>query len=311
MVPGVAVGRPEDPIDRQPARSSLLGLDARGDDSPAPAYAAVVGEKVGLDHGRREARAEAPALRIYLTGRVLVEHEDAVSDETLLPGRQGRLLFCFLVLNHGRPLARQELVHAIWGESVPDVVDASLNALISKLRRFLNGAGLKGTDALETSFGSYRLQLPAGSWVDIEQAELSFHEAETATRNANMPAVYAAALVAGAVARRPFLAGETLPWVVAQQERLRTLLIRSLDYQSDFHQWHGERDVALKLAQEAVAIEPLREIGHQRLMRLLRDQGDRTEALRAYERCRRLLRDELGVSPSAETEALYLTLLKA
>ena len=270
-----------------------------------------MGEEVGLGQVRREAGDEAPALRIYLTGRVLVEREDVVRDESLLPGRQGRLLFCFLVLNHGRPLARTELVHAVWGDSLPEVVDASLNALISKLRRFLNGAGLNGAGALEASFGSYRLQLPTGSWVDIEQAELSFHEADAAARNADMPALYASALVAGAVARRPFLAGETLPSVVAQRERLRTLLIRTLEFQSDFHQWHGERDVALKLAYEAVALEPLRETGHQRLMRLLRDQGDRTEALRAYERCRRLLRDELGVSPSAETEALYLTLLKA
>jgi len=249
-------------------------------------------------------------VRIYLTGRVFVEHNDVVGDEASLPGRQGRLLFCFLVLNHGLPLARHELVNAVWGESVPEVVDASLNALISKLRRFLNAAGLNDAAALESSFGSYRLQLPAASWVDIHQAELSLHEAESAARSGDMPALYAAAIVAGAVAKRSFLAGESLPWVVAQRERLRTLLVRTLDYQCDFYQWHGERDVALKLAQEAVAIEQLRETGHLRLMRLLLEQGNRAEALRAYDRFRRLLRDELGVSPSAETEALYLTLLK-
>jgi len=276
-----------------------------------PAYAAVVERAVGAGKAGREAGGEAPAVRVYLTGRVFVEHVDMVRDETSLPGRQGRLLFSFLVLNHGRPMARHELVNAVWGESQPGVVDASLNALISKLRRFLNDAGLDGAAALESSFGSYRLQLPAGSWVDIHQAELSFHEAEAAARKVDMPALYASALVAGAIARRPFLAGESLPWVVAQRERLRTLLVRTLDYQSDFYQWHGERDVALKLAQEVVALEPFRETGHQRLMRLLRDLGNRAEALRAYERCRRLLRDELGVSPSAETEALYLTLLKA
>jgi len=270
-----------------------------------------VGEAVGVGQVDREARDEPTAVRIYLAGRVYVEHHEVVRDEAGLPGRQGRLLFGFLVLNHGRPLARDQLVSAVWGEGVPEVVDASLNALISKLRRFLNGAGLKGTVALESSFGSYRLQLPAGSWVDIDQAELSFHEAEAASRNADLRAVYAAALVAGAIARRPFLAGETVPWVLAQRERMRTLLVRALDYQSDFYQWHGEPDVALKLAQEAVTIEPFRETGHQRLMRLLQDQGNRAEALRVYERCRRLLRDELGVSPSAETEALYLTLLKA
>ena len=126
-----------------------------------------------------------------------------------------------------------------------------------------------------------------------------------------MRGLYTSALVVGAVAKRPFLPGESLPWVVEKRERLRTLLVRALDYQSDFYQWHGEPDVAVKLAQEAVAIEPFRERGHQRLMRLLAEQGNRAEALRAYERCRRLLRDELGISPSAETEALYMTLLRA
>ena len=268
-------------------------------------------EAVGVSKIDAAAGLEAPSVRIYLAGTVFVEHGGVVRDEASLPGRQGRLLFCYLVLTHGQPLARHELMNAVWGESVPEVVDASLNALISKLRRFLNGAGLDGAAALESSLGSYRLHLPTGSWVDIDQAELSFHEAEAAARNNDMPALYAGALVAGAIARRSFLAGESLPWVVAQRERLRTLLVRTLDYQSDFYQWHGELEVAMKLAQQAVSIEPFREVGHQRLMRLLRDQGNRAEALRAYERCRRMLRDELGISPSAETEALYLMLLKA
>lgn len=254
---------------------------------------------------------EPTPVRIYLAGRVYVESHDAVRDEASLPGRHGRLLFCFFVLNNGSPLARDDLSNAIWGESVPDAVDASLNALVSKLRRFLSGAGLDGSSVLKSSLGSYRLQLPAGAWVDIDQAELSFHEAEAASRMGDMRALYAAALVAGAVARRPFLPGESQPWVLAQRERLRTMLVRALDFQSDFYQWHGEHDVALKLAQESAAIQPFRETGHQRLMRLLRAQGNRAEALRTYERYRRLLRDELGVSPSAETEALYLSLLRA
>lgn len=269
-------------------------------------------DKAVLGHAGRRLRPDAAAgPRIYLAGRVCVESRGGVYDEASLPGRQGRLLFCFLVLNQTVPLARHELVNAVWGEAAPEAVDAALNALVSKVRRLLDRAAIDGASALAASMGSYRLQLPVGSWIDIEQAEVSIHEAEIAARNVDMPAMYLAALVAGAVARRPFLAGESHAWVVAQRERLRTILLRTLDYRSDFYQWHVEPDVALKLAQEAVALEPFREIGYQRLMRLLGDQGNRAEALRVYERCRRLLRDELGLSPSPETEALYLTLLKA
>jgi DNA-binding SARP family transcriptional activator len=39
--------------------------------------------------------------------------------------------------------------------------------------------------------------------------------------------------------------------------------------------------------------------------------GDRAEALRVFAKCRELLRDELGVSPSPQTEAVYLKILRA
>jgi DNA-binding SARP family transcriptional activator len=279
----------------------------------APAYAAGVDhQEASIGHaGTGPERGPASQLRVYLTGRVSVENGAVVRDEPSLPGRQGRLLFCFLVLNHGRPLARQELVNAVWGDDVPDAVDSSLNALVSKLRRFFDEVGVDGAAALEGSHGAYLLRFPADSWIDIEHAELKFHEAEVAARTGAMPALYLAALVAGAVAGRPFIPGESLPWVVAQRERLQILLVRTLDFRSDYYQWHSEPDLALKLAQEAVSAQPFREQGHLRLMQLLRVQGHRVEALRAYERYRRLLREELGVSPSPQTEALYLSLLKS
>jgi len=39
--------------------------------------------------------------------------------------------------------------------------------------------------------------------------------------------------------------------------------------------------------------------------------GNRAEALRTYHWCRELMADELGVSPSPETEAVYLEVLRS
>ena len=52
-------------------------------------------------------------------------------------------------------------------------------------------------------------------------------------------------------------------------------------------------------------MEPYRESGYRRLMRMHVRNGDRGEAVRAYMECKRLLEAELGVAPSEETEALY------
>jgi predicted ATPase len=47
------------------------------------------------------------------------------------------------------------------------------------------------------------------------------------------------------------------------------------------------------------------------LLRALAAAGDRGEALRAYERCRQLLAEELGIDPSPELELAYLEVLRA
>lgn len=54
-----------------------------------------------------------------------------------------------------------------------------------------------------------------------------------------------------------------------------------------------------------------RESGYQQLMRAHAALGNRAEALRTYHWCRELMADELGVSPSPETEAVYLEVLRS
>jgi DNA-binding SARP family transcriptional activator len=61
----------------------------------------------------------------------------------------------------------------------------------------------------------------------------------------------------------------------------------------------------LRYAAEALALEPYRETGYVRLMRLHVGRGNRAEALRAYEQCRAILAHDLGVTPSPQTEAVY------
>jgi hypothetical protein len=48
-------------------------------------------------------------LKVFLTGRVAVTTDGAVIDEAQLGGRQGRLLFAYLVAERSRPVPRDEL----------------------------------------------------------------------------------------------------------------------------------------------------------------------------------------------------------
>jgi hypothetical protein len=73
-------------------------------------------------------------VRIQVCGPLAVERDGQRLDARL-PGRQGRLLFTYLVVNRNRQVPRDELAEALWREPDPAAVDARLNPLLSKLRR--------------------------------------------------------------------------------------------------------------------------------------------------------------------------------
>src|SRR5512132_90292 len=101
-------------------------------------------------------------LKVFLTGRVAVESDGAAIDEAQLGGRQGRLLFAYLVAERSRPGPRDELAEALWGETPPATRDKALTVIASKLRGALADAGLDGRELLTAAFGCYRLDLPEG-----------------------------------------------------------------------------------------------------------------------------------------------------
>lgn len=93
--------------------------------------------------------------------------------------------------------------------------------------------------------------------------------------------------------------------------KLRTLLTRGLECLATVSQLTGEPSLAIQYTTEVLKLEPFREVAYQQLMRLHAKIGNNAEALRVFEQCRSLLREELGASPSPQTEAVFLTILRA
>lgn len=248
--------------------------------------------------------APAPS-RLYLTGRVSMVSVDGAEHD--LPEGNVRLVLAALALA-GAPISRHELAEIVWGEALPASWEASLRNTVSRLRSFLKAAVGEGA-AIESVAGCWRLCLPRGMVTDVDVARVSLQRAEAAVADGDLAAVEAAAVPARAICSRPFLPGEENDWVDGWRATLHRWRIRALDLLTDARLARGELSTALASAEEATRIEPYRELGHRNLLRVHLAAGDRGAGLSAYERCRRVLADSLGVSPSAETEALYVQLL--
>ena len=241
--------------------------------------------------------------RIQLCGRFVVEL-DGARIEDALPGRRRRALFAYLVLNRGRPLPRDELVMAGWGEDAPAEAGNALSVLLSKLRHSLGPDRLQGRAELE-------LLLPSATFVDVEAAMEGAHRAESAIAEGRWAQAWGPAGIAYHVATRPFLPGLEAPWIDHWRHRLEEVRLRGLE--SFAAAGLGLGGPALAQAEERARmlteLAPYRESGHRILMEALAGRGNVAEALRAHERLRVLLRDELGVAPSPAVQAVHRRLL--
>lgn len=249
-------------------------------------------------------------LRIYLSGRMTLEGDDALLGPGEFPGRQGRAAFAYLVVSRRAPVSRSALADALWLGSPPSSWDGALSAIVSKLRSLLSRAGVDGSAVLTGVSGTYEIRFPPGTWIDHEAAEDAIHEAEAALDAGDVVAAYGPSAVARLIARRPFLPGEEAGWIEARRDHLAGILVRALECRARVYLWNDEHPLAVEAAREMVRLRPFRESGYRLLMQAHAAAGNAAEALRVYDECRTVIADELGVGPSAETRAVHEEVLR-
>ncbi|HLJ98835.1 MAG TPA: BTAD domain-containing putative transcriptional regulator [Streptosporangiaceae bacterium] len=246
--------------------------------------------------------ASPAPLRIQICGTLAIERDGQRLD-ALLPGRQGRLLFTYLVVNRHRQVPRDEAAEALWREPDPAAVDARLNPLLSKLRRVFGAGSIDGRSTL-------RLCLP-GALVDLEAAAEGVHRAESSVTQQDWARAWAPALTALFAAERGFLPGEDAPWIDEIRHQLFELHLRALECYAAAGLGLGGTELAsaVRAGQRLTRLAPLRESGYRYLMRALAAQDNLAEALSVYSRLCECLRDQLGASPSPATRELYERML--
>jgi DNA-binding SARP family transcriptional activator len=257
--------------------------------------------------GRHE-RGRGVRVEITLAGDVSVDAGDATGRRVLTG--PPRVVLAALALDHPTAVPRERLSDIVWPDGQPRTWASALRTHVSRVRTLVSTAVGGGGETVVSGDAGYQLVLPAGISVavDLDLADQALAAARRALPGDPAHALDLAAEAADRV-RAPVLPGHHGRWVDDVRARFDAVLVGALELTSRAATATGDGRRAVAAAEEAVRREPLRESAHRSLMAALGGAGDRAQALRAYQRLRRVLAEELGIDPSAETESAYLDLL--
>ena len=143
--------------------------------------------------------------RIHLCGALTVRIlGERIENE--LPGRQGRLLFAFLVSQQGRSVSRSDMVKLLWNGTPPNDPDTALAALLAKLRKSISKDNLIGKQDV-------RLILPPHTWVDLDVVWSCLHRAESAVHQLDWAGAWGPSQTVAHISARVFMPGFDGPWI--------------------------------------------------------------------------------------------------
>jgi DNA-binding SARP family transcriptional activator/Tfp pilus assembly protein PilF len=214
-----------------------------------------------------------------------------------------------LALHANRPVRREQLIEAVWGEAAPAYAVNLVQKYVSGLRRaFEPVRSVRSPSLLTWSDVGYRLSLPPGG-LDLEVFDREVGRARVAKAAGEPAEALQAMRAAMELWRGPAFDGLASPLLEAERTRLEERRIGLLEERIEIDLVMGnDQDLVAEL-NRLVAEYPLRERLRGSLMTALFRSGRRGEALAAFHALSRHLREELGVDPSAELQALYKRLL--
>lgn len=238
-------------------------------------------------------------VRIYTLGRFGVFVDEKPIQFTTKAQCKPLALLKALVARGGRDVRNDALAVELWPESAGDLAAQALDTTVHRLRKLL------GEDAVLRRNGCTVLDARR-VWVDAWMFERELAAAETACRANDAESAQAAYERMLCLYRGEFLPGDTdSPAALGVRERLRGKFLRHLDAIGQCLARAGRREAAIVCYQKGIELDPAAEAFYRGLLRCYLDLGRRAEARAVYQRCRDALARYLGVTPSAETEALH------
>ena len=247
----------------------------------------------------------AEAVEIALLGPVRARRAGL---ELAVGPPQQRATLAVLALAGGHSVSVDEIADALWREELPNGATSRIRTYVHRLRKILGSPS--GNSVIVSRDGGYALP-PARITLDVAAFERGVREAAASRGAGDLEA--AAQRLHGALDLWQGTALAGLPGVFAdtERQRLRQAWIAAAEELAAVELELGRHSEVVQRLTTAVAEEPWQERLHELFILALYRSGRQAEALAAYDKIRRLLRDELGADPGQGLRDLHQRMLHA
>jgi len=218
-----------------------------------------------------------------------------------------KTLLKYLLLHRKQPVQQDEVTDILWPDADPESGAGSLKAAIKSLRAALEPLQ-EGTRSQFIHRIGQAVQFIGSEHArtDLDEYEHLIAHAHDCVRERRASEAIRALEEAIALYRGDLFEDDRYEdWATLERERYREMQLEALSILADLYAQRRDYRRALETVQQVLALDRLRETAYQQYMRYALARRDRVAALRAYETCERLLREELGATPEVETTALY------
>ena len=209
--------------------------------------------------------------------------------------RKARALLAYLAMQDGKPVSRETISDLLWTDRGVEQARHSLRQTLLVLRRELRDAG---EDLIRSEDGVLSFR-PEAVATDVGRFRVLARSRERADL-AEAAELYAGPLLA----RFQPVAADFDDWVDRTRGEIAEVSLDVLGRLADCCLAAGDAHSAVLTTERMLAVDPLREDVHRRLIEAYARVERRADAIRQYNTCVEMLRRELDVGPSAETEAL-------
>ncbi|MFO7539817.1 MAG: bacterial transcriptional activator domain-containing protein [Chloroflexota bacterium] len=224
----------------------------------------------------------------------------------ILEGAKVQELFSYLLLYRNRPHTREVLATMLWCDAsatqCKSYLRKTLWQLQSELEQVLDGCL---SDFLHVDGEWVQLNTGDRLWLDVAQFEQTFAQIKESPGQTWDDATAKQVATAIDLYRSDLLEGAYQEWCLFERERLQRLYLIMLEKLMNYCEADGHYETGIGYGMQVLRYDLARENSHRSLMRLHYLAGNRSEALRQYERCAKILREELAVEPGRRTKALY------